>query len=80
MEQSFKGQPAYWRNEVMAMTEDAQVENNLPSALAYAPGSDCWPGAASLQRTYKQGQIDANSSSWIQRFTAEPCGEAEGPI
>lgn len=29
MEQSFKGQPAYCTYEVMAMTDDGEVENDL---------------------------------------------------
>ena len=29
MEQSFEGQPAHCLNEVMAMTDDSEVENDL---------------------------------------------------
>lgn len=49
MEQSFKGQPAYRPNEVMAMTDDDEVENDLLWPQGQVSGSVCCLGAASLQ-------------------------------
>ena len=72
--QSFEEEPVRCLDAVMDMSDEDEVEDDVLRPLWRCQGQCVAAAYAS------GGQINADSSSWRQRFTVEPSREAEGLI